>query len=140
MIEEAAEQLTALLDELGVAARIEGRRWEPVLLEADTLELARVEDERVAAEGAGARIETEPEAVSRGLAALAVAAVRFGPVERVTWRVDGRELALSPVTADAAPVVAGESMRDLGALVARAVIEELGGSLAVDGDTLRVRL
>ncbi|HVU79491.1 MAG TPA: histidine kinase dimerization/phospho-acceptor domain-containing protein [Gaiellaceae bacterium] len=140
MIEEAAEQLTVLLDELGVAARIEGQRWEPALLETDTLELARTDDERVAVEGSGTAIETEPESVSRGLAALAVAAVRFGPVERVTWQVDGRDLALSPVTGDAAPVVAGESMRDLGSVVARAVIEELGGSLALDGDTLRVRL
>jgi signal transduction histidine kinase len=140
MIEEAAEQLTGLLDELGAAARIEGGRWEPVLLAADTLELARSDDERVAVEGNGTTIETEPESVSRGLAALALTAARFGPVERVTWRVDGRELALSPVTVDAAPVVTGESMRDLGALVARAVIEELGGSLRLEGDTLRVSL
>lgn len=140
MIEEAAEQLTHLLDELGVAARIEGGRWEPALLEADTLELARSADERVVVEGVGTTIETEVEAVSRGLAALAVAAARFGPAERVTWLVDGRELTLSPVSAEAAPVVAGESMRDLGSLVARAVIEELGGSVALDGETLRVRL
>jgi signal transduction histidine kinase len=140
MIEEAAEQLTVLLDELGVAARIEDGRWEPALLEADTLELARADDERVAVEGSGATIETEIEAVSRSLAALAVAAARFGPADRVTWRVDGRELTLSPVTAEAGPVVTGESMRDLGALVARSVIEELGGSVALDGETLRVRL
>ena len=140
MIEEAAEQLTGLLDELGVAARIEGGRWEPGLIEADTLELARADDERVLVEGAGATIETEAEAVSRGLAGLAVAAARFGPAERVTWRVDGRELVLSPVTAEAGPVLLGESMRDLGSLVARLVIEELGGSLALDGETLVVRL
>jgi signal transduction histidine kinase len=140
MIEEAAEQLTVLLDELGVASRIEDGRWEPALLEADTLELARADDDRIVVEGAGTAIETETEAVSRGLAALAVAAIRFGPAERVTWRVHGRELELSPVTAVAAPVVGGESMRDLGSLVARAVIEELGGSVAVDGETLRVRL
>src|SRR5436305_5389068 len=40
MIEEASEQMTTLLDELGVAARIEGKRWEPALVEADTRELA----------------------------------------------------------------------------------------------------
>jgi len=140
MIEEAAEQLTVLLDELGVVARIEGGRWEPALLEADTVELARSDDERVVVEGSGTTIETEADAVACGLAALALAAIRFGPADRVTWRVDGRELALSPVTADAGPVVTGESMRDLGALVARAVIEELGGSVSLDGETLRVRL
>jgi signal transduction histidine kinase len=140
MIEEAAEQMTELLDELGTVARIEGGRWEPALREADTLELAQADDERVVAEGAGETIETDVESVRRGLRALAVAAARFGPAERVTWVVSGRELALSPVTAEAGPVVLGESMRDLGSLVARAAIEALGGSLALDGETLRVRL
>jgi signal transduction histidine kinase len=141
MIEEASEQLTGLLDELGTSARIEGGRWDPVLREADTAELAGAGgDERVAVEGRGETIETEVESVQRALSSLAVAAVRFGPAERVTWRVAGRELELSPVTADAGPVVTGESMRDLGSLVARKVIEELGGSLALEGDTLRVRL
>ena len=52
----------------------------------------------------------------------------------------GRELSLAPVTAAAAPVVTGEEVRDLGSLVGRAVIEALGGSLELAGDTLRVRL
>jgi hypothetical protein len=132
--------MTGLLDEVGVAARIERGRWEPVLREADTLELATSDDERVVAEGEGEAIETEPESVARALRALAVAASRYGPVERVTWRVRGSELELSPITADAAPVVTGESIRDLGSLVARLVIEALGGSLELDGETLRVRL
>jgi signal transduction histidine kinase len=140
MIEEASEQMTGLLDELGVAARIAGGRWEPALRDADTLELATSFDERVVTEGDGETIETEPESVERGLLSLAVAAARYGPVQRVTWRVRGRELELSPITADAAPVVTGESVRDLGSLVARIVIEELGGSLELDGETLRVRL
>jgi signal transduction histidine kinase len=140
MIEEASEQMTGLLDELGVAARIEGGRWEPALRTADTLELAGSEDERVAAEGEGEAIQTEPESVSRALEALAVAAARYGPSDRVTWRVRGRTLELAPITADAAQVVTGESIRDLGSLVARVVIEELGGSIELDGDTLRVRL
>jgi signal transduction histidine kinase len=140
MIEEASEQMTGLLDELGVAARIEGGRWEPALRAADTLELAASEDERVAAEGEGEAIQTEPESVGRALEALAVAAARYGPSDRVTWRVRGRTLELSPITADAAQVVTGESIRDLGSLVARVVIEELGGSIELDRDTLRVRL
>jgi signal transduction histidine kinase len=140
MIEEAAEQMTGLLDELGTVARIEGGRWEPALRQVDTLELAQADDERVAAEGTGETIETEAESVAHGLRALAIAAARFGPAERVTWVVSGRELSLSPVTSEAGPVVLGESMRDLGSLVARAAIEALGGSLALDGETLRVRL
>lgn len=140
MIEEASEQLTELLDVLGVAARIEGGRWEPVLREANTLELASSEDERVATEGEGESIETEPESVARALQSLGVAASRFGPAGQVTWRVRGRVLELAPITADAAPVVTGASIRDLGSLVARLVIEELGGSLELEGETLRVRL
>jgi signal transduction histidine kinase len=140
MIEEAAAQMTGLLDELGAAARIADGRWEPSLREADTLELATVDDPRVAVEGAGETIETEADAVRRALRALAVAAVRFGPAERVTWRVQGRSLELSPVRAEAAPVVTGETIRDLGSLVGRSVIEALGGSFALEGETLRVRL
>lgn len=140
MIEEAAEQLTGLLDELGTVARIEGGRWEPALRPADTLELARCDDARVAVTGAGETIDTEPESVARALRALALAAVRFGPAEQVTWRVAGRELVLVPVNEEARPVVTGESMRDLGSIVARAVIEELGGAVELDGERLIVRL
>ena len=140
MIEEAAEQLTDLLDELGAAARIEGERWDPALRDADTLELARAGGEAIVADGRGAIVQTEPEAVERSLRALATAALRYGPVDQVTWHVDGNVLDLSPITADAAPVVTAEVLRDLGSCVARMVIEYLGGSLELTGDTLRVRL
>ena len=140
MIEEAAEQMTAMLDEVGTSARIVDRRWEPALREVDTLELVQSEDDRIDITGRGETIETEVDAVSHGLQSLAVAAVRFGPADRVTWHVDGRVLGLSPVTAAAAPVVTGEEVRDLGSLVARLVIEELGGSVELDAETLRVRL
>src|SRR4051812_7295496 len=140
MIEEASEQMTELLDEIGVAARIAGGRWEPALRPADTVALAQDDDERINVEGSGVVIDTEVAAVERALRALAVAAVRHGPVEQVTWRVSGRELELSPVTPEAASVLTGEAMRDLGSVVARLVIEELGGSLALEGEILRVRL
>jgi signal transduction histidine kinase len=140
MIEAAAEQMTGLLDELGTAARIEAGRWEPVLRGVDAAELARADDERIAVEGAGETVETDVDAVGSALRSLALAAVRHGPVEQVTWTVRGRELELAPVRPAAAPVVTGESQRDLGCLVARLVLEELGSSLALDGDALRVRL
>jgi signal transduction histidine kinase len=140
MISQASEQMTTLLDELGVAARVEGGRFEPGLVEADTIALATSDDERVVTTGSGGTIETDAAAVARGLEALAIAAVRFGPVEEVTWQVDDGTLSLSPVTESAAPVVLGDEVRDLGSLVARIVIEQLGGSLELDGETLRVRL
>ncbi|HZQ16537.1 MAG TPA: histidine kinase dimerization/phospho-acceptor domain-containing protein [Gaiellaceae bacterium] len=139
MMGEAAQQMTELLDDLGAAARIQADRWQPALREADTLELARGADETVPADGAGAPVETEVEAVERALRSLGRAARTYGRVEP-SWSVDGRTLVLAPVTAEAAPVVSGEEIRDLGSLVAREVIEALGGSLELDGETLRVSL
>jgi signal transduction histidine kinase len=140
MIEEASQQMTELLDELGAAARIEAGRWEPALREVDTAELARMDDERVVVEGQGEAIETDVDAVQAALASLAAAALRHGPVEEVRWSVTGRELSLAPVTPAAAPIVTGEEVRGLGSLVAVSVIRALGGSLELAGDTLRVRL
>jgi signal transduction histidine kinase len=141
MIAEAASQIAVLVDELGLAARIASGRYEPVRVQADTLELAAGSgDERVAVEGSGAVVETDPTAAGRALAALALAAVRFGELESVTWTVAGRELTLSPVAPAAAQVLDGSSARDLGALVARMAIEALGGSVAVAGGLLRVSL
>jgi len=134
MMEQASEQMTGMLDELATASRIEAGRWEPALRECDTLELVP------GARGEGATIETDVDGVTRGLEALGTAAMRYGPTESVTWEVHGRELALSPVLPAAAKVVTGEEPRDLGSLVARLVIETLGGSLALDGETLRVTL
>ena len=140
MIDEAGGQLADLIDLLSLAARIAGGRYEPLLGDADTLGLASSADERVAVEGRGERIETDVEAVRRSLESLAIAAVRHGGLELATWTVDGRELTLAPVTAEAGPVLLGESPRDLGSLVARMTIERLGGTLARDGEALRVRL
>src|SRR5215210_7633956 len=78
MIEAAAEQMTDLLDQLGVLARIESDRYDPALIEADTLDLAMSEDARVAATGAGAAVMTDVASVRRALEALAVAAARHG--------------------------------------------------------------
>ena len=140
MIEEAAEQMTGLLDELGTASRIQSGRWEPALRESDSLQLATSTDPRIATVGTGAPVATDAALAARSLEALAVAAVRHGPVERVTWTVEGRVLELAPVTVAAGRVVTGEEVRDLGSIVARYVIEELGGSLELAGDVLRVEL
>ena len=140
VIESAAEQMTALLDLLGLAARIESGRYEPAVAEADTLELAGSGDEHVAVSGRGETIETDPGVVRRALASLARCAVVHGGVDTVRWDVDGRRLTLSPLSREAAAVVTGESPRDLGALVARVAIEHLGGSLAVEAETLVVSL
>jgi signal transduction histidine kinase len=145
MIDAASRQLTELLDELGTAARIEGGRYEPSLQPVDTLELAhaaaqQLGEERVRVSGTGAEVQVDPEPTERGVSALAQAALRHGGLEEVELRVDGTALALSPVTASSAPVVLGDELRDLGAAVAVRVVEALGGSVDLDGETLTVRL
>ena len=54
--------------------------------------------------------------------------------------MDGAELRLSPVTAASAPVVLGDDLRDLGAAVAVRLVRRLGGSVEIDGETVRIRL
>jgi signal transduction histidine kinase len=143
MIDTAALQLAELLDELGVAARIEDGRYEPAFQPVDTLELARgaaaeLGEERVAVHGEGAEVKVDPDATARGVAALAQAALRHGGLERVEVHVDGAALAISPITASSGPVVLGEELRDLGAAVAVRAIRAGGGSVSLTGDTLIV--
>lgn len=145
MIDAASAQMAELIEELSLAARIESGRYEPTLREADTLELAqaaavRLGEERVRVSGSGAAVETDADAVERGLAALFRSALRHGGLDEVEVEVGGRELRLSPVTAASAPVVLGDDLRDLGAAVAARLVARLGGSISLDGATLTVRL
>jgi two-component system OmpR family sensor kinase len=145
MIDAASRQLAELLDELGVAARIEANRYEPARLEVDTLQLAHATaeelgTERVAVTGDGASVEVDVEAVQRGVSALAQAALRHGGLEQVTLNVDGRTLTVSPVTPSSGPVLVGEDLRDLGAAVAVKVIRALGGTVELRGDAVHIEL
>ena len=90
--------------------------------------------------GSGAALETDSDAVERGLAALFQSALRHGGFDRVEVEVDGPEVRLSPVTPASAPVVLGEDLRDLGAAVAVRLVRRLGGSVSVDGETVEIRL
>ncbi len=145
MIGQASAQMAELLDELALVARIEARRYEPALRDADTLALAhaaaeRLGDDHVHVSGEGAIVATDTEAVDRGFSALVQAALRHGGLEEVNVLVRGTELDVSPITEPSAPVVLGQDLRDLGAAVAVRVVEHLGGSVGVAGDTLTVRL
>jgi signal transduction histidine kinase len=145
MIDAASAQLAELIDELSLAARIESGRYDPTPREADTLELAqaaaaRLGEDRVRVSGSGAAIETDADAVERGLAALFQSALRHGGLEQVEAQVDGSEIRLSRVTPASAPVVLGDDLRDLGAAVAVQLVRRLGGSVSVDGETLAIRL
>ena len=145
MIDAASAQLAELVDELALAARIESGRYDPAPREVDTLELAqaagaRLGEDRVGVTGSGATIETDKDSVERGLAALFQSALRHGGLDSVEVEVEGAEIRLSRVTAASAPVVLGDDLRDLGAAVAVRLVRRLGGSVAIDGETLEIRL
>jgi signal transduction histidine kinase len=78
LIDEAASQIAMLVDQLGLAARIASGRYDPHLVDANTLELA--------------------------------------------------------------PSAPAATTSDVGAIVARTAVEALGGSVELDGETLRVRI
>ena len=145
MIEAASGQLAELLEELSLVARIEGDRYEPTTNERDSLELARkavepLEAGLVSVEGEGAPVTVDEPALERALRALARCALRHGGLDHVELRVAGAEVTIAPITPASAPVVLGEELRDLGAAVAVRVVRALGGSVELDGETLRVRL
>ena len=145
MIETASSQIAELLDELGLAARIEAGRYHPKLEETDTAALGRAAAERLGAErvavsGPGGTVRVDVAATERAVSALAQSALRHGGLDEVSIVAEGSALRISPVTAASAPVVLGEELRDLGAAVAAKLVETLGGSLELEGETLTVRL
>jgi signal transduction histidine kinase len=144
MMRMAAEQMGELLDALGVVARIEAGRYEPALIETDTLELVRAAAERigekVVASGSGATVHIDRGPVEAGIAALTLCAVRHGGLERAEIVAAGETVEISPVPEAAALIVLAEDLKDLGSATARQVIEAIGGSLRLEGDRLLVRL
>jgi signal transduction histidine kinase len=145
MIGAASQQIGDLVDEILLGARIEAGRYEPVRKELDTIQLARAAadslgEERVAVDGEGATVEIDVEATKRAVAALARCALRHGGLEQVRLTARGGELELAPVTAASAPVLLGEDLRDLGAAIAVRLLRDQGGSVTLDGETLRIRL
>jgi signal transduction histidine kinase len=145
MIEAASAQMVELLDELGLVARIEGDRYEPALREQDTRALAdhaaeQLGSDRVHVSGEGGTVRVDADAMPRAVSALAQCALRHGGLDSVELVATGPVIELSPITPASAPVVLGEDVRDLGAAVAGRLVQVLGGSVELDGQTLRVTL
>jgi signal transduction histidine kinase len=143
MIEAASAQLRDLIDELSLVTRIERGRYSPALTEADSLELAREAcaelGERVAVSGEGVAVRVDPDATGRALSRLAKAASRHGGIDSVTLVVRGRELEVSPLRPNAARVVTGEELRELGAVVAFEHLRALGASVEAVDERLLIR-
>jgi signal transduction histidine kinase len=145
MIEAAALQMTELLDELSLAARVEAGEYEGHLLEVDSLELATQAaeehaDDRISVRGEGAAVRVAPDATRRAIGQLVRAARRHGGLDSIEVTVRGAELAVAPVNDAAAGVVTGEELRELSAAAAVALLRAEGGSIALEGDRLLVRL
>lgn len=143
IMRSAGEQMGELLDALGLVARIEGGRYEPALIEADSLELAQAaaaKVERAEAAGSGGTVRVDREPMEAALAALALCAVRHGGLERVDLIASDSTVEISPIPAAAAPIVLAEDLKDLGAATARSLTEAIGGSFALEGERLLVRL
>jgi signal transduction histidine kinase len=144
MIEAASEQMASLLDDLGLVARIEGGRYEPVLQERDTAELAHAAAARagspVTAAGEGSPVAVDAEPLERSLAAFAVAAVRHGGVDSVSIVAAERTVRIGPVTAAAAPVLLADELKDLGSAVALRLLATAGAGVGLEGSELVIRL
>jgi signal transduction histidine kinase len=145
LIQSAGEQLARITDDLNVAARIAGARYEPSVEVHDSLALAEAAAEslgggRVAVSGSGANVAVDGDAVTRALAALANAALRHGGLERLELDVNGNRITLRPVPPAASAVVLSTELRDLGAAAGRAVIEALGGAIEEGDDEVVVVL
>jgi signal transduction histidine kinase len=143
MIEAAAAQLAEIIDQLAFVARIEGERYEPNLIERDTLDLARAAAELLgsdlaSADGEGASVRVDADDTVPALAALARAALRHGAREHIELVAIGTDVRIAPVSADTAKVVLAEDIRDLSAAVAVRVMHALGGSVELDGEAIRV--
>jgi signal transduction histidine kinase len=137
MIDAASAELVVLLDELSVAARIEGGRYDPITREADSLELARAAVPE--ATGDGAPVQVDVDAVERSLAALVRAASRHGGVEAVLT-VRGPVLEIAPVVAETGLIVLGEELKDFGAAVGVRLLRSLGSTVELEGERLVVTL
>ena len=144
MIGAATDQLAALLDLLGAAARIEADRFEPQPRPTSTRDLAdaaagRIENDRVLVEGDGAQVEADAEWAAIAVSALAEAARRHGGLERITITVDGPQLSIAPIVAGAGAIAMGDELRDFGAAVGVRVLRTSGAVVELDGGSLRVR-
>ena len=145
MIGAASSQIDDLVDQLRLATRIQLGLYKPVLVETDSLELARgaaerLEEGRVEVSGEGSAVLVDPDPTARALAQLARAAARFGGHDTVTLDVRGAELTIAPLSRHAEPVVLGEEFRELAAPAAAILVRALDGTLEARDETLVISL
>ena len=144
-VEESAREVEAIVERLALVARIQEGRYSPVLVDADTVELARAaQDElggdRVELEGKGVRLLIDRAPVEDALTACARAAMRHGATDSVSITVDGASISYAPIRENARPVLGGEEIREFGIGAALLVLDALGSKTALEGERFEVRL
>jgi signal transduction histidine kinase len=145
MVAAASAQIDDLVEQLRLVANIEVGKYQPTLVERDSLDLVNEAAEQLAdgtvnVSGRGAPVRVDPEPVVRALSQLVRAAARHGGHETVEVEVRGGELEVSPLSRSARPVVLGEDQRELGAPAGAILIRALGGELEARDDALVIRL
>ena len=145
MVAAASAQIDDLVEQLRLVANIEVGKYQPTLVERDSLELVneaaeQLTDGMVNVSGRGAQVRVDPEPLVRALSQLVRAAARHGGHETVDVQVRGAELELSPLSRTARPVVLGEDPRELAAPAGAILIRALGGELEARDETLWIRL
>jgi signal transduction histidine kinase len=143
LIDAASDELTELVDLLGLVARVEGGRQDLTPIDAHTGELARgvaedVGTERVRIVGNGEEAQLDAPLVQRMLTGFARCALRHGGLEEVELRVEGTRFELRPVDETLGQILLGDSLKDLGAAGATRILRGLGGSVEVAGGALAV--
>src|SRR5262249_8331875 len=88
MIEQAPQQPAELIDQLSLASRIAGGRFDPRVERVGTGELAgaaaeRLGADRVGVSGSGAEVSVDVDATKRSISALVQCALRHGGLDRV---------------------------------------------------------
>ena len=143
MMKSAGDQMGELLDALGLVARIEAGRYEPALVEADTLELAQARrGEDRAGRGQGLRRDRSRRPRADGDRAGGARAVRSAPRGSRAFELTASEstVEIAPIPAAAAPIVLAEDLKDLGAAAARRLTEAIGGASRSTASGFSVRL
>jgi len=145
LIDAAAAQLGEIIDDLGVAARIEGGRFEPAGEPVDSLALVtmaagQLGNGSVRVSGSGAAVRLDRDLGVRAVRSMVTAARRHGGLDTVDVTVDGTGVELSPVTAETAAIVRGDDLRDLAAAVASRSLEAQGATVTAGDGALRIAL
>ena len=144
-IETSACEIRAIVERLGLVARIEEGRYTPMLVEARTDELARavaaaLGADRVHVSGHGETVLVDRAPVEDALIDCARAIMRHGAIDEVAIEVANTSISYEPVRENARPVLEGTETREFGLGASLLVLEALGSTLTLERERFVVAL